>query len=126
MGTPFDYDQRRSWARKFGEAFRGIKEGAAGQVSFLVHLPVAILVLAAAAWLQVSLERWCLLLLCIGIVITAELFNSALEVLGRRVTSEEDPLIAQTLHIASGAVLVASITAAFVGIIVLGDALLPS
>ena len=50
----------------------------AGRVTFLA---VAGLAVAFAVALECSLVEWCLILLCIGGVITAELFNSALETL---------------------------------------------
>lgn len=118
MGEPFEHDRPRGWIRKFAEAFRGIRIGVRGQSSFLIHLPTACLVLVGAAWFQLSLGSWSLLILCIGLVISAELFNSAIEVLAKRVTEEEDPLIADCLHIASGAVLVTSLAATVVGALV--------
>src|SRR5438309_4133773 len=74
---------RRSWRHKFRDAFRGLKLGIRGHSSFFVHFFFSALVLAAAVVLRCDLEQWCLLLLCIGLVLTAELFDSALETLFR-------------------------------------------
>ena len=52
---------------------------------------------------------------------TAELFNSALEQLAKAITKEEDPHVRNGLDIASGAVLVAAIGAAVIGLLVLGS-----
>ena len=43
-----------------------------------------------AAWLQMSLVEWCVLVLSITIVLAAEAFNTALEHLAKAVTQEED------------------------------------
>ena len=64
-------------------ALRGWKFGIRGHSSFFVHFFCAALVMAAAGALQCSLEQWALLLLCIGIVLTTELFNSAIETFHR-------------------------------------------
>jgi diacylglycerol kinase len=106
----------RSWARKFGDAFRGLKVGVRGQTSFFVHLFTAAAVIIAAAVLGMSLVEWCLLLLCIAGVLTAELFNSALESMAKAITGESDPHLGNSLDIASAAVLLASLGSAIVGL----------
>src|SRR3989441_10548758 len=72
---------RRSWRAKFGDAFRGLKLGVRGHSSFFVHFFFAALVIAAGIVLRCEPLEWCLVLSCIGLVLTAELFNSAIETL---------------------------------------------
>src|SRR5262245_25100173 len=79
--APAPRPPRRRWRDKFGEAARGVKLGVRGHSSFFVHFFFAALTLAAAAVLQCALVEWCVLVGCIGGVLTAELFNSALETL---------------------------------------------
>jgi diacylglycerol kinase len=64
--------------------------------------------------------QWGVLLLCIGGVLAAELFNSALEAMAQAITRQEDPHIRDALDIASGAVLTAALTSIAVGIAVFG------
>jgi diacylglycerol kinase len=64
-----------------------------------------------------------LLVLCIAGVLVAEMFNSALELMAKAITSEENPYLGNSLDIGSAAVLVASIGAAVVGAIVFGHRL---
>jgi diacylglycerol kinase len=109
---------RRAWRYKFAAAFRGIKLGVRGHSSFFVHFFFTALVLAAAAVLGCGLLEWCVLLGCIGLVLTAELFNSALETLFRGLDEETKSRTWPALDIAAGAVLLASITASVVGGIV--------
>jgi diacylglycerol kinase len=113
--APVEARPRRSWPRKFGDAFRGLKRGIRGQSSFSVHLFFAALVVAAAIVLRCSLEQWGLLVICIGLVFTAELFNSAVETLFRGLDEDARARVWPCLDIAAGAVLVASIAAAIVG-----------
>jgi diacylglycerol kinase len=108
----------RSWVCKFRDAFRGVKEGVRGQSSFFVHVFVAVAVVAAGAVLGVDLTEWCLLLLCIAAVLTAEMFNSALESMAKAITGENDPHLGNSLDIGSAAVLLASIGASIVGSII--------
>ena len=108
------------WRRKFACALRGLQVAVAGQSSFSIHLPAAVAVVALAWWLQVTATGWSVLIVCIAVVLTAELFNSAIEHLARAITREENPEIRDALDVASSAVLVAAIGAAVVGLLVLG------
>jgi diacylglycerol kinase len=105
----------RPWGDKFGDAFRGLKLGVRGHSSFSVHFFFAALVVAAAFVLSCDLYEWCILLGCIGLVLTAELFNSAVETLFRGLDEATKARVYPSLDIAAGAVLLASITAALVG-----------
>ena len=108
----------RPWREKFADAFRGVKLGMRGHSSFSVHFFFATLVIAAAIVLRCELLEWCLLLGGIGLVFTAELFNSAIEKLCHSLDPEAKERARPTFDIAAGAVLVASLTAAIVGVLV--------
>lgn len=110
----------RSWPDKFRDAFRGVNEGVRGQSSFFVHFFVTALVLAAGIVLGINNIEWCLLVLCITCVLTAEMFNSALESMAKAITGESDPHLGNSLDIGSAAVLLASIGASTVGVVIFG------
>ena len=105
----------RPWSCKFGDAFRGIWRAVRSQNSFAVHLTVATAVIVAAAVLRVSLVEWCLLVGAIGFVLTAEVFNTAIESLARAHDVGRHPRIRDALDMASAAVLVAAIMASLIG-----------
>ena len=109
---------KRSWLQKFGHAFHGIRLGVQGQSSFAVQIVVGLLVVLAAVVLGADRIEWCILLLCITVVLTAEMFNSALEQLAKAVDRSENSYIATALDIGSAAVLTAAIGASVVGLIV--------
>ena len=106
---------RRPWRDKLRTACRGIKLGVRGHSSFSVHFFFTALVLAAAVVLHCDLLQWCLLLGCIALVLTTDLFNSALEALFRGLDEESRERAWPCLAIAAGAVLLASITASIIG-----------
>jgi diacylglycerol kinase len=109
---------RRSWRAKFRAAFRGFKLGVRGHSSFFIHFFFAAFVVAAAPVLGCDRVEWCLLLGCIGLVLTAELFNSAVETLFRELDEATRDRAWPALDIAAAAVLLASITASLIGLIV--------
>ena len=82
-------------------------------------LVVAGLVIGAGAWLEVTQVEWCLLALCIAIVLALELFNSSIESLARAIDRQHNEQLRDALDIASGAVLAGAIGTAVVGIAIL-------
>lgn len=112
--------RRRSWGEKFGAAFRGLWYGIVGQSSFAVHFAMALAVILVGLLLQVTETEWCILILSITVVLTAELFNSALEWLAPAITKEYDRYIETALNVASAAVLLASLGSAVIGFIIFG------
>ena len=111
--------RRQSWRERFAVAGRGIIVAIRTEVSFYVHLLAAAAVVVFATLQDVSRLEWCLLVICIGMVLGAELLNTAIERLARAVTDKENPHIRDALDIASGAVLIMALFAAVVGTIVL-------
>ena len=110
----------RGWINKFADAFSGLALGVRGQSSFHVHFVMTAAVMAVAAYVRVTTIEWCLLVLCITLVLTAEMFNSALEYLARAIDREHNPDLGAALDIGSAAVLVASFGAVAIGVMVLG------
>lgn len=108
----------RSWPQKFSRAFVAVGIGIKGQSSFIVHFAFALLVFCLAVVFKLSLIEWIIVLACIAAVLTAEMFNRALEVMAKAVTREEDEEIRLALDIASGAVLIAAIGATVIGLLV--------
>jgi diacylglycerol kinase len=110
-----DQFNNRPWRAKFRDAFRGLWLAARSERSYLVHLPMAAAVAVVAIVLRVNLVEGCLLVLCVGVVLTAETFNTALERLARPIAATRNESIGAALDMASGAVLIASLSAAAVG-----------
>lgn len=111
---------RRSWSHKFADAFRGLRRAFRTQTSFFVHIWVAVAVVVATAALGATAVEWGLLAAAIGIVLVAEIFNTAIESLARAIDVGRHPRIRDGLDMASAAVLVSAATAAVIGVLVLG------
>lgn len=108
------------WWNKFYCAFRGVWIGVSGHSSFWAHIPATIAVLAAAIWLNCTAWQWAVLGLCIGLVWSLELLNSSIEHLARGLCAEHNEEVGKALDTASAAVLLFSMTAAGVGLSILG------
>ncbi|MEM7477005.1 MAG: diacylglycerol kinase [Planctomycetota bacterium] len=112
------------WVRKFRNAFCGLRFGVAGQSSFYFHIAAALAVACLAALLRCELWHWCVLLLCIALVMSLELVNSAIEYLAAGLCKEQNPEVGKALDVAAAAVLLASVLSAIVGVIVFASRIL--
>ncbi len=102
----------------FRWAIRGVIRTVTRERNMRIHLCFTFYVLLAGFVTGISRAEWAAVLLCIGIVTAAELFNTAIEQLADRVTKEKDPLIARCKDAAAGGVLCCAVIAAIVGCIV--------
>lgn len=83
-----------------------------------LHFLAAAGVTVAGFLFDITRGEWCLLILSMGLVITAEIINTAIETLTNLVSPEWNELAGKTKDLAAGAVLVAAFTAALVGMFV--------
>ncbi len=108
----------RPWLAKFADAGRGLVLVTHSQSSFRIHLFMSVVVLAGAAGLQCSPSEWAILVGAIGLVLTAELLNTAIELLFRGLPQIERDRVYPCLDVAAGGVLAASGCAAVMGLLV--------
>lgn len=106
----------KHWVDKFRNAFRGIGFGIHGQTSFLIHFLAAIVVVLLATVLHCTLVQWCVLGLCIAMVLTLELVNSSIESLAKGLCREHNSDVGKALDISAAAVLIASLIALAIGL----------
>ena len=83
-----------------------------------MHFFFAACAIIGAIIFQVSVEKWCLISICIALVMAAETFNSAIEQLARAVSREQNPHIGAALDMASGAVLLTAAGTVAVGLLI--------
>ena len=116
--------KKQSQAKSFAVAFAGIGRAFVSELHMKVHLVFAIAALIACWALQVESWGWCVVVICIGMVISAEVLNTAIEALCDKVSPEYNHLIKIAKDAAAGAVLVLAITAVIAGLIVYIPALM--
>lgn len=104
--------------RSFVYAWQGIVSLFGNEPNARIHLCVALLVVAAGFFFNISASEWCLVTLCIGGVFMAEAFNTAIEKLCDKVSPQTDSLIKIAKDVAAGAVLLFVFAAVTVGLIV--------
>lgn len=111
------YDWKKQ-LRSFKFAWKGLKGCIGKEQNLSFHLIAATGAITAGWLFNISRIEWTIVILCIGLVIAAELFNTAIEKLVDLVTSEQHPLAGQIKDIAAGAVLVCAAATAIIGLII--------
>jgi diacylglycerol kinase len=107
----------------FGHAFRGWWHVLRTQQNAWIHSLVATLILLVCLWLQIPARDWAVIILTIAMVFTAEFINTAIEAVVDLASPVHHPLAKVGKDVGAGAVLVAALAAALVGLLILGPPL---
>ncbi|WP_159459715.1 diacylglycerol kinase family protein [Scatolibacter rhodanostii] len=110
---------KRSVLRSFKDAFRGIWCTVKSERNMRIHLTSASYVLFAAFSLKLTRMEIAVLMMTIGVVISAEMLNTAIEKHCDFNQKNYCGPIRDVKDIAAGAVLMTAITAVFVGVMIL-------
>jgi diacylglycerol kinase len=117
-------ERARSRIASFGHAFAGWWYVLKSQRNAWIHAVATMLVVAVGLWLGVDRLSWALLLGAIGGVWLAEFLNTALEAVVDLASPEHHPLARVGKDVGAAAVLIAALTSAAIGLLVLGPPLL--
>lgn len=104
--------------RSFVYAGRGIRTMLASQHNAWIHALATLVVVGFGLALNISRAEWCVLILAIVAVWTAEALNTSLEFLCDVASPEFHPLVEKAKDVAAGAVLSTAIGSALVGLLV--------
>lgn len=101
----------------FKVAFQGIWFAIKSESHIRFHLVAGIYVIIFSFFYSLSKAQWAAILLLIASVLTAELFNTAIEALCTLNTQSYDQIVKITKDVAAGAVLLLSVAAVVVAFI---------
>lgn len=108
----------QNFASTFKNARKGMRLTLKSERNIRVHLFVAALVLITAYCLNFSVMRFCILIMAIASVISAEMLNSAIEFsLDAIFHNRYSRMVGMAKDIAAGAVMVVTISAIIVGVL---------
>ena len=113
--TPFSISKR---LKSFTFAFNGFKTLIREEHNSWIHIAVTICVVIAGFLLSISFIEWVAVVLCIGLVISFELINSAIENIADFVSPQKNETIRKVKDLSAAAVLIAAICSSIVGLII--------
>lgn len=112
--------------KSFRFAFSGLGYAFKTQPNFRFELFCAFLVVGAGFFFEITSTEWIACLLCIGLVLMAELLNTALETLVDLVSPEYHKLAGLCKDLAAASVFIMAFFAAAVGLLIFVPYLLKS
>ena len=104
--------------KSVGWAFKGAVLLLKTEVSIQIQFVIAILVTVAGFYYDISRTEWVFQILCIGLVMSIEAINTAVEYIADFIHPEYHKKIGLIKDIAAGAVFIASIIAVIIAIII--------
>ncbi|WP_455673107.1 diacylglycerol kinase family protein [Phocaeicola sp.] len=104
--------------KSFAYAFKGIGSFLPKEHNAWIHCTAILIVTIAGFTLSITRMEWVAVVLCFGVVLAAEAFNTAIERLVNLVSPDFHPIAGDVKDVAAGAVLICAIAAAIVGLII--------
>lgn len=109
----------------FKNARKGFRLVLKSEINIRIHVAVATLVVFLGLLLKFTVFEMCLLLLVIGLVIVAEMLNTAIEfTLDSIYHNRYSKMVGMAKDISAGAVMFATIISILVGVILFGSKIL--
>lgn len=110
--------------RSFKFAADGLLYAFKTQRNLRIHLFIALLIIIAGIFLQISFLEFSILILTIAVVISMELFNTAIEAGIDLVSPDNQPLAKIAKDLGAAAVLMFALASIIIGLLILGPRLL--
>lgn len=104
--------------RSFGCAFRGIFYAFKKETHLKIHILIALIVCVSGFILKITANEWLVCLFCIGLVVSMELVNTAIEKIVDFISPEHNDIAGKIKDITAGAVLVCVISSVVIGIVI--------
>lgn len=104
--------------QSFVYAYRGILYLFRSQHNTWIHMGVTLIALGLGVYFSIDRLEWIAIIICIGMVLAAEGFNTAIELLCDARFTDYDKRAERIKDTAAGAVLIVSIAAAVIGTII--------
>lgn len=111
--------KNQSFPKKVGFAFTGIHYVWTVERNFRIEVILGLVAIIVFAVVRPAALWWALIVLCIALVLAAELANSAVEALADHLHPEIHPIIGKVKDMLAGMVLVISCGTAIVALIAL-------
>lgn len=113
-----DNTKNKSPVPNFLHAIRGISYVFKTEQNARIHLIIALVVIILGILFNISHTEWLLVVLCIGMVITAEIINTAIERLVDIVSPQFNKKAGKVKDIAAGSVLLSVLAAVIIGLMI--------
>ncbi len=113
--SKFSFKER---LQSFTYAFDGFKILLRDEHNARIHLFLTVLLVFGGFYFRVTHMEWIAIVICIGIVFSAEIFNTAIEHISNFIQPEKDIRIKVIKDLAAAAVVITALSALIVAIVI--------
>lgn len=103
---------------KFTAAFAGMITGLKIDRSIKGQAIISFFVILFFLYLQINIQDWTTILLCIALVLSLEFVNSSVETLSNYINQDFDPVIKKVKDYLAAAVLISAIFSGIIGLLI--------
>lgn len=114
---------KSSFLKSFVYAWQGLRV-AFSQRNMRIHALCALLAIGGGFWFKISQTEWCIVLLCIGLVMSLEALNTAVEFYIDLISPDYHEKAGKIKDLGAGAVLIAAVISLLTGTLVFGKYIL--
>lgn len=108
----------RKLINSFKYAICGIGTAMKRERNLKIHIIIMLLVITAGFVFNISIIEWIICIILFGLVISAEMFNTAIEITVDIAMPEKNEKAKKAKDISAGAVLITAIVSAIIGLII--------
>lgn len=102
----------------FRYALKGLSYVWRHEPNFRIHNLIALVVIALGFVLDFDIYKWSIIILCISLILSLEIINSAIEYTWNHLEPNHHPVVGTIKDVMASAVLVASIGVSIIGILI--------
>lgn len=111
-------------AKSFKYAFKGIRHALLNEANFRAQMLAAIIMISMGFYFDISNLDWAFLVLSMSILLSAEMFNTVIEVIIDYLFPEHDEIAEVVKDLSAGFVLISAIATIAIFILVFGNDLM--
>ena len=111
-------EKTKKIVNSFKYAMQGVIQSFKSERNMKIHIFIMVLVIIAGLIFEISRAEWIICIILFALVISAELFNTAIETIVDMVTKEKNPQAKIAKDVSAGAVLVCAIASAIIGLMI--------
>lgn len=115
MSEP-DIGKGQAFGKRLGYALQGLRAAWQQEASVRTHAVATVALVGVLAFTRAPALWWALMALTVGLVVSCELMNTAVEALADHLHPGAHPAIGLTKDVAAGAVLVSTLASLAVGL----------
>lgn len=104
--------------KSFGYAMNGIREVIKSEMNMRIHLAASLLVIIMGLIFSINWIEWIFIIICIALVLSAEIANTVVEKYLNAIHPEFNPKIGLIKDMAAAAVLILALSSFSIGMII--------